>query len=184
MDILSAVNILLDGIGEDRVNSLNTGYTEATQAQQTIQTISQQIQTKGYWFNRDLNITLHRDTALNVPLPNNVLSVSFPPNSQYVQRGKRVYDRVNHTFVFKHDVVANLIVLLEFEDLPSSAQNYIVSRAARIFQDNILGSMNIHSFQEQDEQQALLLFEEDELLNSQYNIFNNQDIINMNYRGV
>lgn len=175
MNILEAVNILLDGIGEDNVNSLDTGYTEATQAQKTINRVSRDVQADGWWFNRDLNVRLVADAFDNVPLPANVLSAQFLARTRYTQRGLRVYDRENHTFNITAPVYCNLIVELHFDELPASAQKYVIARAARIYQDQILGSGTLHEFQGRDEMEAKVAFLEDEALNAQYNIYNNFD---------
>lgn len=184
MTALDAVNMLLDAIGEDRVNSLDTGYTEASQALKVLNNTSRSMQTKGWWFNRDLNLTLHPDKNGEVPLPLNILSVSFPPNSKYVQRGLKVYDRTDHTFIIKADLKCDIMVLIDFEDLPASAQEYVVTHATKKFQTQVLGSQTLSAFEQADEQNAWVILLEDEALNSQYNVFNNPDIQRMMFRGV
>ncbi|HIF9256529.1 TPA: hypothetical protein ACX6Q6_003553 [Photobacterium damselae] len=184
MTPLDAVNMMLDAIGEDRVNSLNTGYTEATQALKVLNSTSRTVQTKGWWFNRDLNTTLHPDKDGLVPLPLNTLSVSFPPNSTYVQRGLRVYNRDKHTYEIGTDVKCDIIVLLDFEELPASAQNYVVVHAIQKFQTQLLGSQTLSSFEIEDANKAMIELLEDETLNGQYNVFNNQYIQQVGFRGI
>ena len=184
MTKLDAVNLLLDGIGEDRVNSLDTGYVEATQALKVLLQTSSNVQAQGWYFNRDMNLPLHADDAGEVPLPLNILSVEFPPDSDYVQRGLRVYDRKDHTYVIKKDVACNIIVELDFCDLPASARNYIIARATAKFQTQILGSQTLSGFEQQDESQAHVNLLEDEAQNANYNIFNNTYIQIKSYRGV
>ena len=184
MTILNAVNIMLDGIGEDRVNSLDTGYTEATLAKKVLENTSRSVQSKGWYFNRDLGLELHKNDIGKVPLPSNILSVSMPPNSCYVQRGLFIYDRVKHTFAIDKDIKANVVVELAFSDLPTTARDYITIVAAKRFQEQVLGSISEDSFQMQAEKDSYLTLLEDETISAQYNIYNNVGLVDMMYRGV
>lgn len=182
MITLDAVNIMLDGIGEDRVNSLDTGYTESTLAKKVLENTSRSVQAKGWYFNRDINLTLHVDIDGYIPLPLNILSLSI--DNRYVQRGVRVYDRIKHTFKIDKELKANTIVELDFSELPSIAQSYITTLAAMRFQEQVLGSVSVDSFQREASRTAYVDLLEDESLNSHYNILNNKELQNMMYRGV
>lgn len=84
-------------------------------------------------------------------------------------RGRKLYDRMNHTYKFDVDLEARVVFGLDFTELPESARHYITYRAARKFQDNSVGSTELHQYNERDEMiaRARLLDEqtEDEDLN-------------------
>jgi hypothetical protein len=73
-----------------------------------------------------------------------------------VQRGRRLYDRDNHTYTFTKSVTVEMVMLLDFEEIPESARNYITLRAARRFQQNTVGSTELAGFQQVDEARALV----------------------------
>jgi len=171
MSLLYAVNVLLESIGEDRVNSLDNPSSDVNIARSVIQQQSRGVQTNGWWFNREFNLPLHANNQGELPLPANLLSSEFKPIYRFVQRGQYVYDRINRTKVITDAVTANVILELPFNDLPASAMHYIIIRSARIFQDRVLGSSSLHGFQRSDEVEALVSLKEDETLNTGYSHF-------------
>jgi hypothetical protein len=47
-----------------------------------------------------------------------------------VKREGKLYDKVNHTFVFDHDLELDVVYLYDFEDVPSVFQRYIIARSS------------------------------------------------------
>ena len=47
-----------------------------------------------------------------------------------VKRNGKLYDLVNHTDVFDHDMELDVVYLYAFEDIPSVYQRYIIARAS------------------------------------------------------
>ena len=185
---LEAVNKLLQSIGETKVNSLASGLSDAEQAEITIDSISREVQTAGWSFNTELKYTLAAESGTGfVYLPSNTLRVDnwkYYPEKNYVQRGLRIYDSLNHTYAINQSVIVNLVVLLDFTDLPEAARRYITIRAARIFQDETVGSMELHGYKESDELQALVEMKDAEAETGDYNVFDNYAVARILNRNV
>lgn len=83
-----------------------------------------------YWFNQDTNITLTPDpTTKQITLSSNIIKVQGI-NCLVVQRGEHLYDPNNNTYQFNSPVAVNTAVKLDWEYLPSSAQNAAMHTAA------------------------------------------------------
>jgi len=176
---LEAVNILLSSVGEAPVNSLSSGLVDAEMAETILESTSRAVQAHGWHWNREIDVELLQDASGHVPLPGNTL-LADPSDSEteldLIQRGLKFYNRKTHSFVVGSDLKANLTILLEFTDLPEAARRYITVRGARIFQDRILGSKELHGFQQQDEAVALADLRGAESEAGDYSVFNNYDV--------
>ena len=175
---LEAVNSMLEAIMEAPVNSIATDSlpAEVQTAVNTLRSVSRQVQKEGYCFNTDEDFELSRDINGYVYLPANTLSVDLTTENgqiDVVQRGLRLYDRKNHTYVFAMNPRVTLIQFLSWNELPEQARNYIKIRAARTFQDKVLQSDSTHAYTEQDEIRAKAEMEADDSRNSDYTIFDN-----------
>jgi hypothetical protein len=88
------------------------------------------VQAGDWAFNMDKAILLTPDIQGSINLPEGTLF--FDPigdDQQYVERAKKVYDRVNHTFVFTAGLYADLRVELAPEDCPEPIAQYITAYA-------------------------------------------------------
>ena len=172
---LEAINYMLATIGESPVNSTeDTGVVDAELALQTLRDISRKVQTRGWHFNTEENYTLtptFNDGELIVPA-NAVCvdTVGKDRDLDLVQRGSRMYDRVNHTYSFTDSVTVDMIVLLDFDELPQAARSYIIVRASRIYQEHILGSSQLSAFSVQDERVAYATLLNTEAKTGDYNM--------------
>jgi len=178
---LEAVNVMLSSIGEAPVNSLTSGLEDAELAETILESVNRETQSKGWIFNTDLKIKLARNPTDNhIELPNNYIRVDTRntlrnSTKDIVERGRKLYDRIANSYVFSDDVTVDAVILLDFSDVPESARRYITIRAARIFQDRVLSSPNIHGFQMQDEQQAFIELQDYQAETADFNIFDNYD---------
>ena len=175
---LDAVNTMLSSIGEAPVSSLSSGLIEAEIAESILDTIDREVQSMGWHFNTELNKSFAQTPAGEILLPADILraDATLKANApNLVQRGLKMYDRVNHTFVIGVSVALDIVVQLIFDDLPEVAKRYIVLRATRIFQDRVVGSNTLHDFQEKDEQQALVQLKDFDKAADDHNIFDNYD---------
>lgn len=138
MTKLDAVNTMLGVIDESPVSALNVaGIAALTKAVRILDATSRAVQSRGWAFNSESEYPLAVNTAQQVPLPANTLSVDPDGESagiDGVQRGSRLYDRGKHTFDFTVPIVyVSIIVEHPFEDLPETAKEYITMLAARRF---------------------------------------------------
>lgn len=153
---LEAVNEMLGTIGESPVTTVeDSGVVDAAIAKQILTSISRQVQTKGWTFNTDLAYTLYPTlNTNNLIVPTNTLRVDTTAEDVHenlVQRGSRMYDPVNHTYAFTRPYKVDLVTMLNFNELPEAARYYITIRAARVFQERVIGSATLTGFTEKDE---------------------------------
>ncbi len=181
---LEAINTLLATIGESPVNALNSGLVEANSAEQTLDNVSRDFQSHGWSFNTELTFKLSPNAANELTLPANCLHVDtihtrMSSVSDLVQRGMRMYDRVKNTYAIGLALEVDMVVLLEFEDMPETARRFVAIKAARVLQDRVLGSDTLHSFNAQDEATAWNAVMQNESDVQDLNIFDNYETNNI-----
>ena len=177
---LDAVNSILIGIGEAPVNTLGSGLQEAEIAEVTLDNVSREVQSRGWTFNTDLRYTLSKNSDGIINLPLNCLKVDVTSvlrdyDTDVVERDRKLYDRVKNSFIVTEDIETDIVVLLEFHELPENARRFITLRAARKFQENILGSSTLSQLQADEEQNALFALREAEAEVGDYTIFDQYD---------
>jgi len=175
---LDAVNTMLSAIGEAPVSSLSSGLIDAEVAETILNTVDREVQSMGWHFNTDLNKSFAQTPAGEILLPADILraDATLKANApNLVQRGLKMYDRTNHTFIVGTDVALDVVVQLNFDDLPEVAKRYVVLRATRVFQDRVVGSDTLHGFQKEDENMALMELKDFDKAADDHNIFDNYD---------
>ena len=167
---LEAVNELLTAIGTMPVNTLDApGSADVAIAVDTIAGISREVQSRGWWFNSEYNRSFV-PSGNQITLPTNILSIRpsrgtssvSPETRKFVLKEGKVYDPIAGNFTFSTSVRADVVYLLDFEDLPESARRYITIRAARIFQTKVLGDEQLGVFTQLHEQEAWTILEGDD----------------------
>jgi hypothetical protein len=176
---LEAVNIMLSTIGEAPVNSLSSGLVDAELAETILNTVSKNVQSDGWNFNREYDYTITPTAKGEINLPSNILRADAalePYSKDLVQRGTRMYDKKEHTFNIGMPVKLDVVFELDFADIPEVAKRYITIKAARIFQDRVVGSDTLHGFTEMEEQAAFYSLREFEGDTEDFNIFDSYDV--------
>jgi hypothetical protein len=175
MTELQAVNIMLAAIGEAAVSSLETATTvEVTQAKKLLSNTNRSLQQKGWHFNTEWDVTLSVNGDGNIPVGNSVLSV-LVPGTLTTLRGingtMHLYDLDKNTFTFTANKTnAVTITLLEFVDTPQTFRQYVALRAARIFQEEIIGQVSAETINRQEEAEAYADLLDDEADRSGINV--------------
>lgn len=181
MTELEAVNTVLATIGEAGVSSLSDDVEQVSDqahAQRTLKEVSRDVQSEAWTWNTDVNVKINPTAQGTYVVPTNTLTVDFSPNTypdtQYVMRGRRVYDRNSQRYDFA-SVVANapitaakVVSQLAWDELPHAAQQYITIRSARIFSDRYVASSIVFTYTVADEDQARTL-----LIRSEENTLDN-----------
>ena len=171
---LEAVNLMLESSGEPPVNSLEeTEGTEAALAVRILEESSRRIQQEGCSFNTTV-LQLLPDQEGEVHLPTNTLKAT-PVDHRYVERGRKLFDRLSGSFRIGEPVIAEVVLFLGFDDIPEAARYYIAVTAARRFASRVLGSSELVSLTERDEAEARLAFREAELDANRPMLFNPLD---------
>jgi hypothetical protein len=173
---LEAINTILSVIGESPISSTSeiSSVADAVTAQSILSEVSRQVQTKGWHFNTDKEITLSPDTySGEITVPTNCLRVDSSGADRevdVVHRGTKLYDRKNHTYNIAKQLVVDMVVLLPFTELPQAARHYITIKAARIFQSRTVGSDALYQFTTLDERDAMIDLKKAEGITGDYNI--------------
>ena len=158
---LGAVNTCLSAIGEEPVNLIpSSGVTEATIAYNVITEISREVQSNELHCNTEYDYPLMANSAGEIVVPSNALRVDAMDGSlNVVQRGTRLYDKTNHTFMFTQKTMkVEIVFFLPYEELPQHVRHLIAIRSARVFQRRFLGSTTIDGLTAQDEMRAFAAF--------------------------
>jgi hypothetical protein len=156
---LEAINDMLSSIGQGAVNNVEENESvDATSALAILVNTSREIQERGWFFNTDYNYSFYPDQNGEIVLPPTALQ--FEPDDtwrgQVVERGRKLYDRENHTTEFAAGTVitGRVVWLLAFEDLPQAARTYIHRLAGRVFQENQVGADLAYRFTKEREEEA------------------------------
>ena len=172
---LECINIMLAAIGEAPVNSLTgTVPVDVRMAQSTLTEVNKQVQSEGWSFNTELDVTLTRDANNNVVLGTDVLRVDAQthdhPSIDPIQRGLKLYDRKNNTFVFDENVKCTVVYFRSFDELPEQARSYMTIKAARIFIDRLISDQSLRTYTQEDEIRARSILMETDLSNADHNM--------------
>lgn len=147
---LDILNHVLSVISEDPVDDYDSTLPSAQTITGSIKRLDKSTQSTAWWFNQDFNLPLVPTTEGFLIIPDNTLRVTFPITSSVVQRGRKVYDPVNHTYVFTAQLTVDLVTQLDLDDTPEQYSTYIMHKAAYDFYVNDDG----------DEQKANRLYNE------------------------
>ena len=189
---LEAVNSMLSTIGEAPVNSLTSGLVDAETAETILNEVSRSVQAHGWNFNSEPDYTVAADTSGNVVLPTEILRADLANSvtkyrstkQEYVQRGNKMYDKIKHSFNIGTPLKLDVVVLLDFEVCPEVARRYVTVKAARIFQERVVGSDSLSAMNRNDEQEALFALREMEGDNGDYNIFDDVSTSRVLHRSI
>ena len=182
---LEAINRILQMMGEAPINSLNGQYGLGQQAEEMLKDVSRKVQSDGWSFNTDYEREMLPDAVTKeVSVGANVSRVVVDPYSypslDVVQRGSKLYDRRAKSYQFTDKFKADVTYMLEWEELPEHARQYIAVKAGRHLQESILGSADLTRINLGIEAEARALFLEEETYVSQNNMLRG----NPNHTGV
>ena len=172
---LEAVNKALQMMGEAPVNSLQGLFGLGNLAETTIDSVSRKLQTEGWSFNTDYQVSLVRDSTTNhISVGSNVSRIYVDPyeypDIDVVQRGSKLYDRKNNTYEFEKNLKVDMTIILDWDDLPEHARVYIMTKTGRELQESMIGSKDLTEINMVLEQEARTQFLEEETTLSEHNM--------------
>jgi hypothetical protein len=135
--LLDAVNMILDSVGLAAIMSLVPADLDesAAEAIRQVGWASRSIQNKGWYFNTLDDYVFTPDvTSGEIVVPPNFSAVLRSRCTGYVkftQRGGRLLDLKNNTFVWTQNVTAKVRQYVEFQDLPEAFRWYITAMAGK-----------------------------------------------------
>lgn len=174
MTELDAVNLMLSLVGEAPISSLNvSGLADVAIARAILLEVSREVQERGWGFNIEHNVEYPLSVEGYIYIPPNILRIDLESDQDALvtQRGNRLYDRKNHTYVFDKTLLTRITVMLDFEELPQAARHYITIRAARKFQKRAVSSDNLEKFTQEEETLALAQLNDYDTDVHDYNLF-------------
>jgi len=172
---LEAINIMLSAIGEAPISRLTgTLPVDAKIAQSTLNEINKKVQMEGWSFNTEIDVTLTRNSSNEINLPIDVLRVD-PNIHQHstidaIQRGLKLYDRLNNKFEFEEDLICTVVYFRNFDEIPEQARYYMTIKAARVFVDRLVSDEGLRTYTQQDEVRARAILMETDLANGDHNL--------------
>ena len=172
---LECINIMLAAIGEAPINSLvGTLPVDARIAQSTLTEVNKSVQSEGWSFNTETDVTLTRDGSNHVNLPADVLRVDANihqhPTIDPIQRGLKLYDRQNNKYEFDEDLICTVVYFRDFNEIPEPARYYMNIKAARLFVDRLVGDQALRTYNKEDETRARAILMETDLANGDHNM--------------
>lgn len=181
---LEAINDMLAAVGEAPVNTLEDSQNvDVENAIRVLEKVNRQVQSKGWSFNHVNEAKLNRDLTTNkIKWQDDILYIVGTDGTKYVQRGEYVYDFDNQKNTFDSDIEVELIRLVDFDYMPIVARDYIVAKAARIFQSQTLDDDNIGQNLLQQEQEAWAALQEYEMELGDYSMFSIQPVQSLEVR--
>jgi len=166
---------MLAAIGEAPINSLTgTLPVDARLAQSTLTEVNKEVQSEGWSFNTEIDVTLTKDGSDQVALSTDVLRVDpnihQHPTIDAIQRGLKLYDRLNNKYEFDEDLICTVVYFRTFAEIPEPARRYITIKAARIFVDRLVSDDGLRTYTQQDEVRARAILMETDLANGDHNL--------------
>lgn len=149
---LDIVNECLGTMGEVPLNSLADPHAFKGAALRALEKSDATIQGKAWWYNtEELDLVPSPDDG-QIYLPGDVVSVSFgfvgvgtkgaPHQRRYVQRGRRLYDLQEGTYVITRTLRANIRRRLALDLVPPQINDLIRTTTVLAFQSNYDGDNN------------------------------------------
>ena len=172
---LESINIMLAAIGEAPINSLTgTLPVDARLAQSTLTEVSKEVQSEGWSFNTEIDVTLTRDVSNHISLSTDVLRVDpnihQHPTIDAIQRSLKLYDRLNNKYEFDEDLICTIVYFRDFNEITEPARRYITIKAARIFVDRLVSDDGLRTYTQQDETRERAILMETDLANGDHNV--------------
>lgn len=173
---LEALNVLLMSVNAPLEASTSDLTGEAAKALAVLRETSKTVQAHGWEWNTDYGVALSPDSDGYLMLGSDVIRCDQTDGAftevNVTQRGDKLYDRKNNTFVFTSDITVTQVRAFDWELLPEAARKYITLLAARLFRDRVRGdNKGRQSVPTDEEVRALIILQEAEADNADYNIF-------------
>ena len=141
---LEAINFILSHVGAAPVTDLGVGLPDIQSAQLRLNEANIWMQKRGWWFNRLIDVTFEPDPAdeNRITLPPNTLKIISSYPEFIIERLGYAYSPLSGTDEFFTHIQADIVLKLEWIELPGSAQDCAMHRAA---QQMILHDLEDHN---------------------------------------
>lgn len=134
---LDVVNSCLGSVGENPVTNAESNHPSVIAVRAVFDRVTKSLQSRGWWYNNEEALTLSQDIDGYIIVPSNTLKADpTDPTEKYIQRGTKMYDPENHTFIIGRDLIIDLMVQLDIEDCPHSMADWILKQCTYEFYRN------------------------------------------------
>lgn len=174
---LGAVNEILAAIGQAPVTTLEQTNPDVAICYNTLIQISREVQSQGWAFNIEREYPLTPDVSNEISVPNNYLRIDLSPyyninRYEAVIRNGKLYNKSEHTYIWTESTVyVDIIWFFTWEDLPAPIQDYIISRAASVTSQRLIGDNNQYELLKDKEASTLVIAQEYETQQGEYTMF-------------
>ncbi len=170
---LDVVNACLRSMGETPLNSINLDHPYVASALGILSEMNLLEQELGWWFNTDYT-TLQPDPDTGfVYVPMDSINCRMnPENSQYVERGNRMWDTYGSTFAIGQPLPVQIIRQIDFPNLSIGFRLMVSLRTQLSFQDAFDGDSDKYQKLYQQYQQAYARMRRLHIKNQNLNMLN------------
>jgi Tail tubular protein len=133
MQKLDVINAMLASMGQASLNSLTEANSFKDTGLNNLDLCQRRILSRGFWFNVEER-QLTPDLAGEITVPNDTIELRNIGQNKYVRRGRKVYDQRRRSYLFESSIKVEVTFDIDFDDLPTLAQDYISAVALYEFQ--------------------------------------------------
>ncbi len=177
---LNMINKCLLAIGEvpfplgTLVDLLELG-TDGETAKRIVEETMVEVQSIGWYFNLDYNFKMYKDINNIIVIPPNLLRIDTQESNRYMEKNGKLYDNEKFTYIIEPTYIeADIVWLVDYPTLPAEAYEYISARAARKFQEAVIGAPDLTTTTNRAEQETFIRLQRRQLQTRAYNIQNNK----------
>lgn len=120
MQLLEAINLILPKLGEHRVTRLDVKHPTLAIILPEVEYEIKRLLLKGWWFN-EFDTTLYPDKEGHISVGTDILTFTPKYPDTAVQRGARLYNPQDRSYVFDEPIEGRCREYVPFEELPESA---------------------------------------------------------------
>lgn len=178
---LDVVNACIATLGEAPLNDLDDDHDLVANARNVFKKQSFQVQSVGWWFNKEWVQLLPDPVTGYVMIPNDVASLDTQKNPQYSIRGRRLYQNFSgpgvDPFVFTQPIQCLFIRNVPFTELPPTAQVYVSARTVLRFQTTFDGDELKTKQLKEEMDEAFFFFNTEHIRNVNANMLHTSHVL-------
>ena len=180
---LEAMNQILSVTGDSPVSSVSSTYEQAVVARRILLEVSKEKQAQGYWFNEIEEMYIVQDEDGFINLPAETIRCEIPRDSgDLVQRGLRIFNKKDNTYVINDSVYVNLVTELDWNLLPQSFRQVVVAYASLRYNSEYFGSPVVENTIKSDLYSKEILLQQEDVANRDINMLENTRSSNIAFR--
>lgn len=186
MIILDAVNTCLRYLGEMPIpstvdiDSLDELH-EAKIVRNNLLQVSRELQTKGWWFNREPWTFIPDSTTGKILIPVTALSIRGASKT-VINRGATLYSLDDTSYVFTDPVDCVVVWEINFEDLPETFAEFITYTTAQDVQSFLRGDTSTDTRLQGKVSQSYLKVQREDIAFNQYNFISGTRLVDRTTR--